>query len=106
MRPITKGARLLPSQPESRGIYRFSEAQYQRLEQDGVFSSEKVELLDGYLVFTDPASRPPTALASPLPLPPDIASLSLYTFSVEQYQKMEQVGVFGSDRVELLDGYV
>jgi Uma2 family endonuclease len=32
--------------------------------------------------------------------------MPLYTFSVSQYQQMERDGLFGSDRTELLDGYV
>lgn len=40
--------------------------------------------------------------------PPPVASapLSLYRFSVEQYQQLQREGTFGSDRVELLDGII
>src|SRR3954447_20895724 len=41
-------------------------------------------------------AQPQAAVVHPTP----------YRFTVEQYQKMEQVGIFGSDRVELLDGCV
>jgi Uma2 family endonuclease len=32
--------------------------------------------------------------------------LPLYRLSVEQYQRMEEMGVFGGDRVELLEGFL
>ncbi len=46
------------------------------------------------------------ATTPPLPLMSDIARLSHYTFTVAQYQWLEREGVFGADRVELIDGYV
>lgn len=40
------------------------------------------------------------------PTKPVVTSLPLYQFTVEQYQRAEAKGLFGSDRVELLEGFV
>jgi Uma2 family endonuclease len=37
---------------------------------------------------------------------PAVPNLPLYQFTVEQYQQAEAEGLFGSDRVELIHGYV
>jgi hypothetical protein len=103
MAPATKGAARTGVDQATREIYRFSVPQYQRMDLLGVFGSDRVEMLEGFVVRKHqegPAPRPP------LPLPPEYARLPVYTFSVEQYQRMERDGLFGSDRVELLDGYV
>jgi Uma2 family endonuclease len=101
MTPATKGAAATVADQTSRGIYRFSVAQYQRM--DALFGSEKVEMLEGFVVYKN---RPGPAPPPPLPLPPEYARMPLYTFTIAQYQQMEKDGLFGSDRVELLDGYV
>jgi Uma2 family endonuclease len=104
MAPATHGTARATTNKAAREIYRFSVAQYHRMY--ALFGSEKVEMLEGYIVYRDPERRPPTALPPPLPLTPDIARLPHYSFTVPQYQWLEREGVFGSDRVELLDGYV
>jgi hypothetical protein len=102
MAPATKGATLTGSdKAATREIYRFSVPQYQRMY--ALFGSEKVEMLEGFVVRKHREGPAPPA---PLPLPPEYARMPLYTFSVGQYQQMEQMGLFGSDRVELIDGYV
>lgn len=104
MTPATKGAaRTGADQAAMREIYRFSVAQYQQMDRIGLFGSDRVEMLEGFVVHKH---RPGPAPTPPLPLPPEYARMPLYTFSVEQYQEMEREGLFGSDRVELLDGYV
>src|SRR5262245_9987902 len=44
--------------------------------------------------------------AIPTPARPALASLPLYQFTVKQYQQAEAKGLFGSDRVELIEGFV
>jgi Uma2 family endonuclease len=46
------------------------------------------------------------APATLTPPQPPAVGLTPYLFTVKQYQKMEEVGVFGSDRVELIEGCV
>jgi Uma2 family endonuclease len=47
-----------------------------------------------------------TNQAAPTTAKPAAADLPLYRFTVKQYQEAEERGLFGSARVELLDGYV
>ena len=100
MTPATKGTARAAA---SREVYRFSVPQYQRMVSLRVFGSERVEMLGGFVVRMHREGPAPTP---PLPLPQEFARMPLYTFSVEQYQRMHLEGLFGSDRVELIDGYV
>jgi len=101
MAPATHGTARATTNKATREINRFSVAQYQRMY--ALFGSEKVEMLEGFVVRKHRAGPAP---APPLPLPPEYARMPPYTFSVAQYQQMERGGLFGPDRVELLDGYV
>ena len=104
MAPATHGTARTATGEAAREIYRFSVAQYHRMY--ALLEGVKVEMLEGYVVWKGPERRPSTALPPPLPMTSDIALLPLYTFTVAQYQWLEREGVFGADRVELIDGYV
>jgi Uma2 family endonuclease len=88
--------------PNLAGTRRFTSAEHHRLIEAGILGTEdKVELLDGYIVY----------MADFVDLPPADGPFGewrlLRRWTSAEYHRMIELGVIGEDeRLELLDGYL
>src|SRR5947209_7636584 len=92
-------------------IYRFSVDQYHRMVPAGILSAEDpVELLEDLIVIKGNSTLAPAVSA--LPLSPNhgwrpTVPVPIRRFTVEEYQRMGEVGILAEDeRVELVEGWV
>ena len=89
---------------------RFNVDEYMEMVEMGIFAEPRchhVELMDGEILVMNPDSHPGCFTEDTLAELPDPWYPSRFRFSVEEYMKMAEAGIFTEDeRVELLDGVI
>jgi Uma2 family endonuclease len=100
MTPTTDNV-LIAIHPELADTRQFTSAEYHRLIEAGVLdAADKVELLDGFVIYKADHVDLPTG--GPFP-----QWRLLRRWTTEEYRRMVELGVIGTDeRLELLDGYL
>ena len=89
---------------------RFNVDEYMKMVEMGIFAEPRchhVELMDGEILVMSPDSHPGCFTEETLAALPDPWYPSRFRFSVEEYMKMAEAGIFTeNERVELLDGEI